>query len=115
MLERVGGDQMRIIDGREIGQRVERQAKADRRISGNEKQSPSPEVRHSVLLLLDQIQNLPPGLFPEVLQRLRAVTVLELIGTPEAHLVLKKLAGSEPVSPWSRAARLALARLENRG
>jgi WD40 repeat protein len=79
------------------------------------KQSPSPEVRHSVLLLLDQIQNLPPGLFPEVLQRLRAVTVLELIGTPEAHLVLKKLAGSEPVSPWSRAARLALARLENRG
>jgi WD40 repeat protein len=48
---------------------------------------------------------------PEVLQRLRAVQVLERIGTPEARQVLEKLAAGAAATRETRDARAALERL----
>jgi WD40 repeat protein len=51
---------------------------------------------------------------PEEGRRLRAVGVLEKVGSPEALRVLEVLAGGEPGAPLTREARAALARLKNR-
>jgi hypothetical protein len=47
-------------------------------------------------------------------RRLRAVGVLEKVGSPEAVRVLEALAGGEPAAPLTREARAALARLKKR-
>jgi RNA polymerase sigma factor (sigma-70 family) len=53
----------------------------------------------------------PPRPNTHWLRAVRAVTVLELFGTPEARSVLEALAGGEPEAPPTREARTALERL----
>ena len=63
---------------------------------------------------------LPPlsfvPLFPpkdgERLRKIRAVEVLESIGTAEAHAILKHLAAGEPKAALTREAKVALGRLD---
>jgi hypothetical protein len=50
----------------------------------------------------------------EFLRRLRAVAVLEHIGTPEARQVLENLAGGEPEARLTREAKASVARLSRR-
>ena len=52
---------------------------------------PSPEVRKRVEGLLARL-NEPPQLSPLVVEKLRAVRVLEQVGTPAARAVLAQLA-----------------------
>jgi hypothetical protein len=74
------------------------------------KKTPSAEVRRSGQELMDQWNR--QGLSPDVRQRLRAVAVLELIGTAEARRVLKNLADNQERTPWGKAAKASLGRLE---
>jgi hypothetical protein len=69
---------------------------------------PSAEVRRRLDGLLAALHGVPTG---EVLRVLRAIWVLERIGTVEARHMLQKLA-SGAMAPQTRAAREALERLE---
>jgi hypothetical protein len=51
---------------------------------------------------------------PEDLQRLRAVEVLERIGSREARQVLEALAGGAAISQWTQEAKASLERLAQR-
>ncbi len=73
------------------------------------KQKPSLEVRRRVERLLN---TLAQNQSPERLRGLRAIEVLENIGTPEARRSLKELAGGVPVARLTREAKAALKRLE---
>jgi WD40 repeat protein len=55
-----------------------------------------------------------PGLTPARLRELRALEVLEHVGTPAARHVLERLAGGAPGSGLTREARAALRRLAGR-
>jgi WD40 repeat protein len=70
--------------------------------------NPSPEKRRRLKSLLKTLEGPPSG---EVLRQLRAIAVLERIGTAEAQQVLKKLAKGIPESPITRDAKTSLARL----
>jgi hypothetical protein len=70
---------------------------------------PSAEARARIKELLDALDSPADG---ERLQLLRAVEVLEAIGTPEARRVLKRLAGGEPKAMLTREAKAALERLD---
>jgi WD40 repeat protein len=72
---------------------------------------PSEEVKARCKVLLDALKH--DKLDPEGLRQVRAVQVLERLGTPEARAVLKDLAGGAP-GRLSRDARLALDRLDKR-
>jgi hypothetical protein len=73
--------------------------------------SPSLEFRRRVEQLLDRLHApVPP---PEVLRRLRAVEVLEAVGTPEARRLLEKLADGRPTAQLTREARTSLQRLSH--
>jgi hypothetical protein len=50
----------------------------------------------------------------EWLRAIRAVAVLEHIGTPEAHELLQSLAGGTPESRLTREAKASLQRLAKR-
>ena len=50
----------------------------------------------------------------ETLRGLRAVWVLERIGSPEARAILKRLAGGAPEARLTKAAKSALGRLKSR-
>jgi hypothetical protein len=69
---------------------------------------PSPEARRRLEALLAAPR---PGRVPEVRRHLRAVRLLEMVGTPEARQVLKKLAEGVPEARVTREARAALERL----
>jgi WD40 repeat protein len=71
---------------------------------------PSPEVRRRVERLLKKLRR---ELSPDEVRPLRAVWVLEEVGTPAARRVLKKLAGGPP-SSLSREAKSAQRRLERK-
>ena len=71
--------------------------------------NPSLEMRRRLEALLAEPKR-PPT---EALRALRAIAVLERIGTPEAWRFLEKLAGGE-ASPEKRAAKSALQRLQYR-
>ena len=75
------------------------------------KASPSPEMKRRLEELLASITE-PPG--SEELRQLRALDVLEQIGTPEARRLLRTLADGAAHAPLTQAARQALARLERR-
>jgi WD40 repeat protein len=70
---------------------------------------PSPEVRRRVRALLDGLRG-PVGQ-PEARRSLRAVAVLEDIGTPRARQLLEDLAAGAPEARLTREAKASLARL----
>lgn len=67
------------------------------------------ETRRRVEGLLKTIHGVPPA---ETLRMLRAVGVLELVGTPEARTVLEAVAGGAPAALETRDAQGALERLK---
>jgi hypothetical protein len=71
--------------------------------------SPAPEVRRRVTKLLDQFTG--PVTAPGTLHALRAIEVLEYVGTPEARRVLEKLARGAPGALETVEAQAALQRL----
>jgi hypothetical protein len=68
---------------------------------------PSPEQRRRIERLLEDTKPLAP----ERLREVRAIEVLEHIGTPEAQQVLKTLATGAPEARLTREAKAALERL----
>ena len=73
---------------------------------------PSPEARRRIGKLLDALAG--PVTAGEALRVLRAVEVLEYIGTPEAQAVLKELAQGAPEARLTQEAKAALDRLAKR-
>jgi HEAT repeat protein len=72
--------------------------------------NPTFEVRRRVKLLLDHIAQEPPR--PERLREMRALEVLEYVGTPETRKILGRLAEGVPEARLTREAKAALTRLE---
>jgi hypothetical protein len=70
----------------------------------------SAEFRRRAEHILDKVQ-IPRG---AALQQLRAVEVLERIGTPEAQVVLGRLSAGAPAAKTTHEAKTALARLSKR-
>jgi RNA polymerase sigma factor (sigma-70 family) len=77
-----------------------------RALEGN----PSPEAKRRIEVLLEHPSM--TGVAPEFLAALRALEVLQLIGTPESHAVVKAAAKGVPGTPATEAAREALGRFE---
>jgi hypothetical protein len=73
------------------------------------KEKPSAEVRRRVGALLAALKGVPP---PNTLRALRAVWVLERVGTPEARQLLGALAKGAPGARQTVEAQAALARLD---
>ncbi|MGH7172860.1 MAG: WD40 repeat domain-containing protein, partial [Gemmataceae bacterium] len=73
---------------------------------------PTLEVRRRVQGLLERLRG--PVSQPEMLQSLRAVAVLEDIGTTKARRLLEELAKGAPEARLSREAKASLQRLERR-
>jgi RNA polymerase sigma factor (sigma-70 family) len=73
---------------------------------------PSAEARRRIELLLGQVGE--PGADPDRLRSLRALEVLERIGTPDARRVLESLAQGAPEARLTEEARTALGRLARR-
>lgn len=74
---------------------------------------PTLEVRRRVQELLERLRG--PLTKPELLQALRAVAVLEDIGTPAARSLLEDLAKGAPEVRLTREAKASLQRLDRRG
>jgi RNA polymerase sigma factor (sigma-70 family) len=74
------------------------------------KKAPPLEVQKRVEALLAVLKGVPPQ---DTLRALRAVWVLEQVGTPEARRLLKALAGGAPAARQTVEAKAALARLES--
>jgi WD40 repeat protein len=73
---------------------------------------PSPEVRRHLDSLAEKLPG--PVTAPERLRGLRAVAVLEHLGTPEARVLLERLATGAPEARLTQEARASLARLARR-
>jgi WD40 repeat protein len=73
---------------------------------------PSPEVRRQVEALIAKMET--PVAPPERLRALRALAVLEHIGSPEAKEVLARLADGAPEARLTKEAKASLARLAQR-
>src|SRR5262245_22958000 len=73
------------------------------------KAKPSLEQRQRIESLLAALVESPPPLVPEELQQLRALIVLEHIGTPEARHLLEDAAKGPSSARLTRQARAALA------
>ncbi len=73
--------------------------------------SPSAEARQRLTEILRSAPGPWPKLNAENLRRVRAVGVLEAIGTPEARRVLKALADGDPYAMLTRTAQAASRRL----
>ncbi len=71
-------------------------------------EGPPLNLRQRLEQLLDRMSNVPPI---TKLRELRAVEVLELIGTPEAHQVLEGLAGGTATARLTQQAKKAIHRL----
>jgi hypothetical protein len=74
---------------------------------------PSLELRRRVEGLLQKLDG--PVTLPDHLRSLRAIEVLEHIGTPAAQQVLASLAKGAAAARLTREAQAAMARLERRG
>jgi WD40 repeat protein len=74
--------------------------------------SPPLEVKMRIEQLLQKLNG--PITQPERLRTLRAIEVLELIGTPEAQEVLRSLGTGAPEARITQDAKMALARLAKR-
>lgn len=75
------------------------------------KTSPSAEARRRIERLLSSLSKTPP---PGVLQDVRAIEALEIIGTKEARQILQRLAGGEPAARQTQEAKSALQRMEGK-
>jgi WD40 repeat protein len=75
------------------------------------KAGPSAEQRRRIEAILDALNGAPSG---EALRHLRAVEVLELIGTDEARRVVETLANGAPEARLTREAQVTLQRLTRR-
>jgi hypothetical protein len=73
-------------------------------------EKPSAEARRRIQELLDEWRGRKPS--PDELRGLRAVAVVEAVGTPEARQFLQKLAKGPAGARLTAAAKAALARLE---
>jgi hypothetical protein len=73
---------------------------------------PSAEVKRRLADLLDALDGKAPS--PELLRSLRALQVVEGIGTPEARRVLGGLAGGAPEARLTQEAKASLERLDRR-
>jgi len=73
---------------------------------------PSLEMRQRIEGILQQLEGFVVS--PERLRVLRALEVLEHVGTPEVHAVLKAVAGGVPESRITQEAKAVLARLARR-
>jgi hypothetical protein len=71
--------------------------------------SPSPEVRRRLQRLLDAPRSAVPA--ADVVRQLRAVAVLERIGSDEARRLLRTLADGAPAARLTREAQASLKRL----
>jgi WD40 repeat protein len=71
---------------------------------------PSAEQRRRIEAILDSFTAAPSG---EALRHLRAVEVLERIGTPESRQVLQRLAGGLPTARLTREAKAVIDRLDH--
>jgi RNA polymerase sigma factor (sigma-70 family) len=71
----------------------------------------SEEVRRRLGEVLRSAPSPWPKLEADDLRRVRAVAVLEAVGTPEARRLLRTLADGDPYAPLTREARGALGRL----
>jgi hypothetical protein len=99
---------VRDAAGRELARRVE----ADHaELSEAVANSPSAEVRRRLGEILRAAPSPWPKLDAEDLRRVRAIGVLEAIGTPEARRVLTTLADGDPTALLTREAKAALGRL----
>jgi hypothetical protein len=78
-------------------------------LSGALARGPSPEAGRRIKELLDALDAPPAG---DRLRIIRAVEVLETIGSPEACRVLKRLADGDPGALLTREAKAALDRLD---
>jgi WD40 repeat protein len=76
------------------------------------KDPPSAEVRRTLNALLEKLRAGPSS--ADDLRQMRAVLVLDLIGTPDARDLLAKLAGGAPGARLTHDAKLALERLKHR-
>lgn len=98
---------VREAAGRELAGRVEADAAE---LSAALATTPSAEVRRR----LADVLRAAPGPWPtrsaEELRQVRAVAVLEAVGTPEARRLLGALAGGDPSAPLTREAKAALRR-----
>jgi RNA polymerase sigma factor (sigma-70 family) len=74
---------------------------------------PPLEKRRRVQALLDGLM-CQTEMTPDALRQLRAIQVLEQIGSPEARQILASLAKGAPAAPATRDARAALARIDRR-
>jgi hypothetical protein len=75
------------------------------------KASPSLDKRRRLEALLKALEGSPAG---EALRELRAVAVLERLGTAEARGLLKELAGGDAKARLTREAKASLGRLKDR-
>jgi RNA polymerase sigma factor (sigma-70 family) len=99
----------RVAAERKLSDLGERGEPALRRALAN---PPSAEARRRIEHLLDKLQDASPS--SEHLQGLRAIAVLERIGTPEARRVLQGLADGMAEARLTREARMAQERLRRR-
>jgi WD40 repeat protein len=77
--------------------------------------SPAPEARKRAEELLQKMsRSHAPLRSPERLRELRAIAVMEYVGTAEARRVLQDLAGGSPGARLTREAKAALGRLASR-
>lgn len=72
----------------------------------------SPEARRRVEQLLEKLHG--PARTTAVMRQMRALEVLEHIGSPEARQLLRTLAGGPPEARLTREAKAALERLTHR-
>jgi RNA polymerase sigma factor (sigma-70 family) len=91
-------------------ERLGEQAEAPLRQALNK--SPSPEPRRRLERLLGQLRGQPPA--PELLRSLRAIEVLEHVGTPQARDLLETLARGTAEARLTREAKASLERLSKR-
>jgi hypothetical protein len=87
-------------------------ADAEEALHGALSRGPSPQTRQRIEGLLARLQEQEPS--TQRLRYLRAVQLLEWLGTPEARRILETLAAGAPEAERTRAAASALARVNRR-
>jgi WD40 repeat protein len=76
-------------------------------------ENPSPELKRRIQSLLDRLD--PKQDDPEQIRLLRAIEVLERLGTPKAHRLLQKLTRGASIPDVAREAQASLERLSKEG